>query len=280
MERAHRDIVGSGVRVRVYEQGSHDAPVVLCIHSVFVDARSFSAIGELLADEFRIICPDLPGYGDSEKPPPNRFAYGIDDFAESLVGLYGGLGLRRTFVVGHGLGGAVAMTLAAKHPELVSRLVLVDPICQKAPLFLGERALLVPFVGGIIYKQLLGRAAFGALFRERLYGTKVSPRTIDDYFESFNSPAGRGSLLATLRATSDARPVFAQTTKLNVPTLVVWGRHDRIQPASLGLKLSREIRHAGFELFNAGHSPHEELPEEVAPCIRRFLRAERPSAGF
>lgn len=279
MERTHRDIVGSGVRVRVYEQGPIDAPVVLCLHSLFVDARAFTALAALLSDEFRVVCPDLPGYGDSEKPPPNRFSYGVDAFAEALVDLYGGLGLRRAFVIGHGLGGSIAMTLAARHPELVSRLVLIDPICRQIPLFLGHRALLVPFVGGIVYKQLVGRTAFRTIFRDRLYGegAPVSGQTIDAYFESFNSPAGRGSLLATLRATSDTRPVLAQTVRLNLPTLVIWGRHDRFQPASFGQRLSREIRNAGFELFNAGHSPHEEFPSELAPSLRRFLRAERPS---
>jgi pimeloyl-ACP methyl ester carboxylesterase len=279
MERTHRDILGSGVRVRVYEQGPVDAPVVLCLHSLFVDARAFAALADLLSDEFRVICPDLPGYGDSEKPPPSRFSYGVDAFAEALVDLYGGLGLRRAIVIGHGLGGSIAMTLTARHPELVSRLVLIDPICRQIPLFLGHRALLVPFVGGIVYKQLVGRTAFRTIFRDRLYGegATIRSQTIDAYFESFNSPAGRGSLLATLRATADTRPVLAQTVRLNLPTLVVWGRHDRFQPASFGQRLSREIRNAGFELLNAGHSPHEELPDELAPCLRRFMRSERPS---
>jgi pimeloyl-ACP methyl ester carboxylesterase len=254
---------------------------VLCLHSLFVDARAFGALGALLSDEYRVICPDLPGFGDSEKPPPSRFSYGVEAFAEALVDLYGGLGLRRSIVVGHGLGGSIAMTLAARHPELVSRLVLIDPICRPTPLFLGYRALLVPFVGGIVFKQLLGKTAFRALFRDRLYGCDASipSQTIDAYFESFNSPAGRGSLLATLRATSDTRPVLAQTVRLNVPTLVIWGRNDRFQPASFGQRLSREIRNAGFELLNTGHSPHEEEPDVLAPSLRRFLRAERASSA-
>jgi len=280
MERAHRDIVGGGVRIRVYENGPPEAPVVLCLHSLFVDARTFTALSALLSDEFRVLCPDLPGFGDSEKPPPSRFSYSIDDFTDALVNLYGGLGLRRAYVVGHGLGGSIAMTLASRHPELVSRLVLIDPICRQAPLFLGHRASLVPFVGGIVYKQLLGRTAFRALFRDRLYGhgATVPSQTIDAYFESFNSPAGRGSLLATLRATSDTRPVLAQTGRLSLPTLVIWGRNDRFQPASFGQRLSREIRNAGFELLSAGHSPHEEVPDELAPSLKRFLRSERTSS--
>jgi pimeloyl-ACP methyl ester carboxylesterase len=147
-------------------------------------------------------------------------------------------------------------------------------------LFFGYRALLLPVVGGIVYKQLLGRTAFRALFRDRLFGhtAQISNDRIDAYFDSFNTPAGRGSVLATLRAVSDTRPISAQTVRLNVPTLVVWGRHDRCQPASIGLRLSREVRNAGFELLDAGHSPHEQCPEQLIPSLRRFLRAERPAS--
>lgn len=277
MERSHRDVLGGTVRLRVYERGPVDAEVVFCIHSVFVDARSFARLAAQLSNDYRVVCPDLPGHGESEKPPPNRFAYSVEAFADALVQVYGGLGIRRAALVGHGLGGGIAIDLAARYPELVTRLVLIDAICRPNPLFLGHRALLLPVVGGIVYKQLLGRTAFRALFRDRLFGhdSQIPNERIDAYFDSFNSPAGRGSVLATLRATADTRPVLAQTVRLNVPTLVVWGRHDRFQPASLGQRLSREIRNAGFELLDAGHSPHEQSPNELVPILRRFLRAQR-----
>jgi pimeloyl-ACP methyl ester carboxylesterase len=280
MERSHRDILGSGVRLRTYEQGPVDANVVVCLHSLFVDARAFMAVAAQLSDEFRVVCPDLPGHGDSEKPPPGRFEYSVEAFADALVQLYGGLGIRRAAVVGHGLGGSIAIDLAARHPELVTRLVLIDAICRPNPLFFGHRALLLPVVGGIVYKQLLGRTAFRALFRDRLFGqtAQIANSRIDAYFDSFNTPAGRSSVLATLRATADTRPVLAQTGRLNLPTLVVWGRHDRFQPASIGQRLSREIRNAGFELVDSGHSPHEQCPDQLVPCLRQFLRAERRTA--
>jgi len=278
MERSHRDVLGSGVRLRIYEQGPADASVVVCLHSFFVDARAFTAVAGQLSDEYRVVCPDLPGHGESEKPPPSRFGYGVEAFADALVKLYGALGIRRAAIVGHGLGGSIAIDLAARYPELVTRLILVDAICRPNPLVLGHRASLLPVIGGILYKQLLGRTLFRALFRDRLFGqnSQIPNSRIDAYFDSFNSPAGRGSTLATLRATADTRPVLAQTVRLNVPALVIWGRRDRFQPASIGQRLSREIRSAGFELLDAGHSPHEQCPDELVRCIRRFLRAERP----
>ena len=279
MERSHRDVLGSAARLRIYEQGPLDGSVVVCLHSLFVDARTFMPIAAELSDEYRVVCPDLPGHGESEKPPPSRFAYSVEAFADTLVQLYGGLGIRRAAIIGHGLGGSIAIDLAARHPELVTRLVLIDAICRPNPLVFGHRVMLLPVIGGIVYKQLLGRTGFRALFRDRLFGpnSRIPNSRIDGYFDTFNSPAGRGSTLATLRATADTRSVLAKTVRLNLPTLVVWGRHDRFQPASIGQRLSREIRSAGFELLDAGHSPHEECPQQLIPSLRRFLRAERPS---
>ncbi|HOU93914.1 MAG TPA: alpha/beta fold hydrolase, partial [Polyangiaceae bacterium] len=128
-------------------------------------------------------------------------------------------------------------------------------------------------------RQLWGRTAFHALFRERMLGTgaTVPAARIDHYYDAFNSPAARGSAFATLRATLDPRTVEARTTRVKTPTLVLWGRRDRVYPAALGQRLARRIRDAGFELLDAGHCPQEERPREVALVIARFLRAERPT---
>ena len=109
-------------------------------------------------------------------------------------------------------GGAVALSLAARHPELVARLVLVDALCYDAPLGVQQRLALVPLVGGLVFKQLWGYRNFRAYFRERvlLPGAPVPSERIEHYYRLFNTPAARGSALATLRATVDTRPVIAR----------------------------------------------------------------------
>jgi pimeloyl-ACP methyl ester carboxylesterase len=205
----------------------------------------------------------------------------VDAFVDVLVDLISALGLARVAVVGHGMGGAIALTLAARHAELVSRLVLVDASCHPSALGTAYRALLVPIVGGVIYKQLLSRPVYRAVFRARLLSSTTTAITerIDGYFDSLSSPAGRGSLLATLRATADTRAVSAQTTRLVTPTLVVWGHNDKLHPVAQGQKLARDIRGAGLELLEAGHCPQEECPERLARSINRFLTTTRPGSS-
>src|SRR5450432_4400369 len=273
----HRDVTASGVRLRVAEAGNGQ-PVIL-IHGLFVDHTCWDLVMPELAESFHVVAPDLPGFGASEKPPPNRFPYGIDAFAEAIADLYAGLELGPATVVGHALGGAVALTLAARHPELVSRLALIDTLCyDSGPGRYGELALL-PFVGGLMLKQLWGRGLFRRHFQETVFGptSSVAAPRIDRYYDAFNAPAARSSALATLRATVDTRGVVAQTTRIQASKIVIWGRHDRVWPASFGQRLAREIRGSGFELLNSGHSPQEKRPVDLERSLLRFVAEERRS---
>jgi pimeloyl-ACP methyl ester carboxylesterase len=276
-ETVQRDVTASGVRLRVSQHGT--GPAVLMLHGAFVDHTTWEGVTHALRDDFTLIAPDFPGFGESEKPPPQRFPYGIDTSTEAIADLYAGLDLGRSAVVGHGLGGAVALTLAARHPELVSELVLVDTLCYQTARDLKQRVVLVPLFGGLLFKQLLGRTMFRALFRDTMLSQSgaVAPERLDHYYDMLNTPAARGSALATLRAAVDTRPIVAQIPRIQTPTLVLWGRHDKLYPAALGQRLAREIRGAGFELLDAGHCPQEECPAQLARVVARFLRAERPS---
>jgi pimeloyl-ACP methyl ester carboxylesterase len=269
-----RDLTASGVRLRLAELGN--GPPIVLLHGPFVDHSCWDGLLSGLAETHHVIAPDLPGCGNSEKPSASRFGYGVSAFAEAITDLYGGLALGPAVLIGHSLGGAVALTVAARHPELVSRLVLLDSLCYGSSASAFGRLAVLPVLGGLALKQLWGLRLFRAHFRGTLLGpsAQVDPARIERYYASFNEPAARASALAMLRATTDTRDIAAQTTRVQTPTLVLWGRSDRVWPASFGQRLSREIHGARFELLDAGHSPHEEAPAEVLRVIRRFLSDE------
>lgn len=223
---------------------------------------------------FRLIAPDLPGFGDSEKPAPSRYPYDVAAFTEAVVDLFGGLDIGRAHLVGHGLGGAIALHIAARHPELVSRLVLISPLCYPTPLHAKLRLASAPLVGGLLFKQLLGRRSFRAFYRDWVNGHQETSG-IDAHYDSFNTPAGRSALLAALRANLDLRSVVADSRRVQAPTLILWGNQDRLLPPSFGRRLAKEIPSAGFELVNAEHAPHEEQPEAVHRIMSRFLTGQR-----
>jgi pimeloyl-ACP methyl ester carboxylesterase len=271
----YRDVTASGVRVRVAESGS--GPTLLLLHGLFLDNSTWSGVRAALSERYRVVAPDLPGFGASEKPHPRRFPYTVESCAEVIADLYAGLELGRATLVGHCWGGAVAVTLAARHPELVSGLVLIDALLEAPRLgpygFLGS----VPVVGGVVLRQLWNKTVFTAFFREQLLATPdtVGKPAISAYYEAFNEPAARTSLHATLRRGLDVRPLAARAASLRLPTLVAWGSADRIVPAEVGRRLARSIKDSRLELLDAGHAPQEERPLELTTVITRFLDERR-----
>jgi pimeloyl-ACP methyl ester carboxylesterase len=275
VERVLRDVNARGVRMRVLEAGS--GPPLLLVHGFLVSHHSFDDIIDTLATRFRVIAPDLPGFGESEKPSPTRYPYGIEGFAESMADLIAAFGVGRVSVVGHAMGAAVALTLAAEHPELVTRLVVEDALCYPFPLSLRARLPLLPIVGGTIFKQIYGRGTFRAYFREEVFrpGATLPLERIDRHYAFFNGPSARESAHAVLRAILDTRPIVARITRITTPTLVVWGREDRIFPAQSAQRLARGLVSAKLEIMDAAHSPHEERPTEFVELITQFLEGRR-----
>jgi len=275
MEPMLRDVNARGVRMRVLEAGA--GPALLLVHTFLTSHRSFEDIIGALALHFHVIAPDLPGFGESEKPSPTRYSYGIEAFAESMADLIAAFGVGRACVLGHGMGGAIALTLAAEHPELVTRLVLEDALVYPFPLSFRARLPLAPVVGGVIFKQILGRRGFRSYFREEFFrpGAEIPYERIDQHYEFFNGPSARESAYAVLRSVLDTRPIVARLTRITTPTLVVWGCDDRMLPASSAQSLVRAIPAAKLEIMDAAHVPHEERPREFIQIVKQFLEGKR-----
>ena len=266
-----------GVRTRVLEAGSDRSPALVLVHGLFTSHRSFEDLVEALSGRFHVIAPDLPGFGESEKPSPARYAYGVEAHAEAVADLIAAFGVGRASVLGHGMGGAVALTLAADHRELVQRLVLEDTLAYPSPMSLMARLPLVPVVGSFAFKQIYGRAVFRAIFRDEMYAPGGAPplERVDWHYDIFNSPSARESAHAVMLATLDTRAIIARLPRVAAPTFVVWGRDDRIYPVAAAHRLVREITGARLEIMSCGHVPHEERPRELLALLTEFLEGKR-----
>ncbi len=283
-----RDISARGVRVRLLEAKTDEtpagAPALLLLHDLFSGRSSWSPLLPLVVQTYRVLAPDLPGFGESEKPPPSRFSYSVDAMAEAMLDVLAALRESRAVVCGHGLGAAVALALAADHPGVVKNLILVSPLWHGTKPSRVARLARVPVLGPLVFKQGYGRAMFRAHFRDEVYGradaaggTPFPQARVDEWFERFDAPPAREAALATMRGLSDPRAVVARLPRVTTPTLLVWGREDKLVPVSAGRKLAREIPHARLEVLAAGHSPAEEAPEEFARVLRGFIESTRLS---
>jgi len=277
----HHDVAARGVRMRVTEwqregQTSTVGRAVLALPGLFTPRTSLANVAQLLAERFRVVTVDLPGFGDSEKPPPSKYPYSLAEFCEGLADLFGALSLPRAHVLGHGFGGTVALHLAAEHPELIDRLCLIAPMgdLSERPV---RKAMLLPVVGGLVFRQLAGRTVFRTVYRSWISGRTSGP-VLDEYYQAMATPAARAALLATLRNGTSAQTLVADSRRVRAQSLFIWGANDKVFPIAEGRAISREMPHAGLEVLPLGHAPHEEAPEQIASIVERFFDGRR--AGF
>jgi pimeloyl-ACP methyl ester carboxylesterase len=272
MARSVRDVSTRAARIRFVEGGS--GPPLVLLHDALASHGTFLATLGHLAADFHVIAPDLPGFGASEKPDPHRFAYGWDAFADSIADLVAGLGLGRVNVAGHAMGGGVALALAARHPALVHKLVLVDALVYPTDEHVLDRVGRVPVVGGVVWRQLMGHALFRAYVEGSVYSgcADVPEGRVDAFFEAFNAPAARQAAHATIVAKADTRPLVARLPRVTAESLVIWGRDDRMAPVEHGRRLARALK-GRFEVLECGRCPPDEQPEAFATVVASFLHS-------
>lgn len=274
-----KDVSARGTRIRFVEAGA-GAPLLL-IHDFAATREMWTKAVSLFASTFRVIVPDLPGFGVSEKPDPLRYKYGWDAFADSMFDLVAALGVGRVHICGHGMGGGIALALAARHPAVVHKLVLTSALVYPPQEHALERAGRAPLVGALLWRQVMGLALFRSFIQSTIYSgcSKVPSGRIDDLYASFNAPAARQAAHATLVAKADSRPIIAGLPRVNAESLVVWGRDDEIAPVEHGRKLARELR-GRFEVLECGRCPPEEQPEAFATAVTSFLDAAPASRSI
>jgi pimeloyl-ACP methyl ester carboxylesterase len=264
--------------------GGGKGPVLLLIHGIAVSSENWRSVAEPLARRHTVIAPDLPGHGGSAMGPGD---YSIGNFASGLRDLLLALGHERATLVGHSLGGGVAMQFAYQFPEMVERLVLVSsgglgpevsPILRAAALPGAD--LFIAATAGV--GQGVGDAIELGL---RAVGAKPGPDVgeVARGYAALAEPERRKAFLATLRSvvgtkgqrvTATDRLYLAQ----EVPVLFLWGARDRIIPARHGEEAHRALPGSRLEIFaDAGHLPQLEHPGRFVAVLERFIADTDPA---
>ncbi len=273
-----------GDEVHYVKVGS--GPVVVLIHGLLGSRRSWTQLVSLLAREFTVIAPDLLGHGDSAKP---RGDYSLGAHAGRLRDLLDALGVRRATLVGHSLGGGVAMQFAWLFPERCERLVLISSGGLGRDVSLILRAPTLPgaeWVLPLVSAPWLRRS--GELLARQL--SRVGLRSGPDVEElwrgyvSLGDAEARRAFLATIRTVVDPGGQTVSALErlpalAHIPTLLVWGARDRLIPLAHGVLAQRAIPGSRLEVFpKAGHAPHLNDPVRFTALLREFVAAAQMSA--
>ena len=246
------DIQGIPTRCRSVGAG----PEVLVLHGWGASIEAVQPIVAGLSDSCSVHAVDLPGFGQSGLPPA---AWGVAEYAEWTRELIAALGLAHVSIVGHSHGGRVAIHLAAHHPELVARLVIVDAAGIRAPRTMRwyRRVALAKLAKHVLNR--LGRPG-------RAFGTALVGRTASaDY--SASDAALRATFVKLVNT-----DLTALLPEVRASTLLVWGDQDADTPLRDGETMARLIPDAGLVVFEgAGHFAYAEQPRRFAAIVTHFL---------
>jgi pimeloyl-ACP methyl ester carboxylesterase len=268
---------------RLFIHRSGEGPPLVLIHGYLVSHYYFKPVIAELAKRFEVIAIDLFGHGESDRPSPDTFGYDLPALADSVAAALDKLGIARARVWGHSMGGGVALTFAARHPDKVERLLLEDATVYPLPLPLQGRIVLLPLVGKLLFDNLYSRREF-ATFERSAYRDPAlfDEAAIDYYWERFNRAGGRAALYALLKHTITALDdQTGDPARVKAPTLIVWGEEDRIVPLAHGERLAKAIQGARLEVVKAcGHVPHEEgVPALLAAAVPFLVGAAGGAVG-
>ena len=260
-------------------------PALLLLHGLGCDHTTWQPVIQALSRRYTVIAPDLLGHGRSDKP---RADYSVGGYANGMRDLLTVLGIDKVTVVGHSLGGGVAMQFAYQFPERTERMILVAPGGLGPEVSAALRAVTLPgFHTAMGVVTLPGVRHLTTAYLRGLAASGLSiTRDLDEVaaiIDSFKDPQARNAIRHVVSAVIDWRGqivTMADRAYLTaaMPMCVIWGTDDSVIP----------VRHAGNAaemapgctvevIGNAGHFPHKDHPQRFVKIVNDFIRTTQPA---
>jgi pimeloyl-ACP methyl ester carboxylesterase len=268
-EGALRDVAVDGRRYCVADLGQ--GPPILLLHGLGGSIYDWRHLLRPLSTDHRVIAVDLLGAGESEIPEREDFS--LPAQARRIRGLFDHLGVERATLVGNSYGGGIALRFAQDWPDRVDRLVLINSICYPDHIPSYVHLAQAPCAEWVAELLPLGSMTRWVLKKSYRTVERLSDEELDAYVRELRAPGRRSSVIRMIRQVmpADVTEFEARIRSIQAPALLIWGTSDRTVPASLGLRLSRELPRARLVELAAGHVPNQECPGEVLRLMSDFL---------
>ena len=232
---------------------------LLILHGWDGSSNSWREVQKILASQgFKVIVPDLPGFGKSRSP---SFPLGVADYSELVLNFINKIGLEKVDLIGHSFGGRIAIKFAVSYPEKLKKLILCASAGIKHPLNLFQLIILKISIFG------------NFLFSKRPF--KRFKDIAQNFFYTFlrhkDYAKAKGVMKETLKKVleEDLKPELCQ---IKANTLLIWGEKDKAVPLEDAYLMKENIPQSILEIIpGASHTPNLEFPEKVADIVRNFL---------
>ncbi len=263
------DVDVASHRIHYVDSGG-DGRVVLMIHGFAADYFSWPRMARYMKDGYRVIAPDLPGFGQSSRI--RTASYDIPHQADRMRGFLDKLGVKKVDIVGNSMGGWIAADFAARYPDRVRTLTLIDTGGITAP---HPSRFMKAVEKGKNPLIAHNREQFDQLLKLVFYHQPFIPGPLKGYFAQ-----------QAIRHADFNEKVFKDLTdhylalepllpQLKMPTLIMWGRHDEILDPSSVQVLTAGLPNATVRWFDTGHAPMLEQPKATADALKAFLQANK-----
>lgn len=277
----NRTATVEGVKMFYREAGPKDGPVVLLLHGFPTSSHMFRNVIPLLADRYRVIAPDYPGFGQSDAPDHKAFEYSFAHYADMVDDLLGQIGAKSYTIYVMDYGAPVGYRLALKHPERVAGLIVQNGNAYEEGLKEFWDPIRAYWASGS-QKDRDAQAAMVTLEATKFQYTdgvkdisRISPDNWAHDQPLLDRPGNNEiqfDLFYDYRTNVALYPAIqAFFRDRKPPTLIVWGKNDKIFPEAGAHPYLRDIPGAELHLLDTGHFALEDKLDEIAPLIQDFL---------
>ena len=237
-----------------------DDKSILLLHGLGGSLERWSKVIPFFSNNYRLIIPDIVGFGYSDKP---HVEYSIEFFIKFIENFIQALNIDNLYVIGSSFGGLLALEFAIKFPKKVNKLVLLSP----AGMMNRVTPTLNLYISAALYPTFYNVAT---AYYEMVYDPRsVTEASIRDFINRMSLNNAKYAFMSTLISLKN-NPDLKDRLKINIPTLLIWGKDDQLMP----LKYAKDFKIPNSELVifnNCGHYPHVEKVEEFNKTVFQFL---------
>jgi len=256
-----------GIKVRYLESGKGNNRHILFIHGLGSASDRWMKIPDTLSSDFHSVAIDLPGFGESDKPA--NMKYTIDQFRNFIILFLKEVSINdgQTRLIGHSLGGYIASEIAIQNQSQVNQLVLIDSsgMLNKSTPILEEylNVAMNPTKDNVkkVFEKMVADPS------------RVPSQLVDGFIRRINMPNAKYAFKSTLANSTKIQIGLDRLRQIiNIPTLILWGSHDKVIPLEHSKFFNDSIVNSRLEIIDdAGHAPFAEKPEQVCEILRDFL---------
>lgn len=251
-----------GHKIRYLESGNSKNTLVL-IHGLGASAERWDRVIPLFSNSFRVVVPDLIGFGYSDKP---TIDYTPDFFSEFLEKFFTVSGVERPNIVGSSLGGQISVEYASKHSQDIEKLVLVSP----AGMMKQSTPALDAYIMAALYpNELSAKNAFELMEGS---GKSVDASIVNSFIERMQLPNAKLAFMSTVLGLKNSKSITTKLESISIPTLIIWGANDPVIPINYADDFVSAIQDCRFyRMDGCGHTPYVEDPHTFTAKVLEFL---------